>query len=121
MKIKTVNLNQKFNAFNDYWNPKIVGELNNQHVKVAKLKGEFVMHQHKNEDELFLVMEGKLKMQLDNEILEINAGEFVIIPKGTNHKPIANEEVKILLFEPKSTLNTGDIQNELTKRNLEEI
>jgi len=121
MKIQTVNLKHKFDSFDEFWNPKIVGQLNGQLVKVAKLKDEFVMHQHENEDELFLVIEGKLMIELDQETLEINAGEFVIIPKGTNHKPIGIGEVKVLLFEPKSTLNTGNIENELTIRELDKI
>lgn len=121
MEIKTVNLKDKFDSFTDHWSPKIVGELNGQHVKMAKLKGEFVMHQHENEDEMFLVMEGKLLMEMDNETLEINAGEFVVIPKKTNHKPFAIGEVKVLLFEPKATLNTGNTENEFTVRNLDEI
>lgn len=119
MKIETINLNQKFDAFHEYWNPKIIGELNGQLVKVAKLKGEFVMHQHEHEDELFLVLSGKLRIELPDKTLEINEGEFVIIPKGKPHKPIAPEEVKVLLFEPKSTLNTGNLENELTVKNLD--
>jgi len=121
MNIKAVNLKHKFDSFNEFWNPKIVGELNGQLVKVAKLKDAFVMHQHENEDELFLVIEGKLLMELENETLEINEGEFVIIPKGIKHKPIAVGEVKVLLFEPESTLNTGNIRNELTVKKLDKI
>lgn len=122
MSIKSVNLKNKFDSFSDYWNPKIVGELNNQFIKLVKLKDEFVFHKHENEDELFLVMEGKLLILLDeNEIVEINAGEFVIIPKGTNHKPKAIGEVKVLLFEPKTTLNTGNKENEFTVKNLKKI
>lgn len=121
MKIKKVNLKSKFDSFNEYWNPKIVGALNGQHVKLVKIKDEFVMHQHENEDELFMVIEGKLLMELDEETLEINSGEFVIIPKQTNHKPIAVGEVKLLLFEPESTLNTGNIENEFTVKKLDEI
>jgi mannose-6-phosphate isomerase-like protein (cupin superfamily) len=121
MRIKPINLAEKFNSFHDYWNPKVVGKLNNQLVKVAKLKGAFVMHKHDNEDELFLVTEGTLKMELDREVLIINTGEFVVIPRGTNHKPIAEDEVKVLLFEPESTLNTGNVENELTVKKLTEI
>lgn len=121
MKIKKVNLQSKFETFQEYWNPKIVGKLNGQHVKIAKLKDEFVMHKHENEDEMFLVIEGKLLMELEHETLEINAGEFVIIPKQTLHKPIAVGEVKVLLFEPESTLNTGNLENELTVKKLDEI
>ena len=111
MEIKTVNLNEKFNSFTDFWNPKIVGELNGQLVKLAKFKDEFVLHQHENEDEMFFVIDGKLMIELDDKTLEINPGEFAIIPKGTNHKPIAIGEVKVLIFEPKTTLNTGNTEN----------
>jgi|SRR5690606_25166698 len=121
MEIKTVNLKEKFDSFTEYWNPKIVGELNGQLVKVAKFKDEFVMHKHDNEDEMFLVTEGKLLMELDNKTLEINAGEFVVIPKGTNHKPVAVGEVKVLLFEPNTTLNTGNTENDFTVKNLDRI
>ncbi|WP_157483435.1 cupin domain-containing protein [Flavobacterium rakeshii] len=121
MEIKTVNLKEKFDSFTEYWNPKIVGELNGQLVKVAKFKDEFVMHKHDNEDEMFLVMEGKLLMELDDKTLEINAGEFVVIPKGTNHKPVAVGEVKVMLFEPNTTLNTGNTENDFTVKNLDRI
>lgn len=121
MKIETINLKNKFDSFTDYWSPKIVGELNGQLVKVAKFKDEFIMHQHENEDEMFLVIEGKLLMELDNKTLKINSGEFVVIPKKTNHRPIAIGEVKVLLFEPNTTLNTGKIENELTVKKLDEI
>jgi|SRR5690606_5245157 len=121
MEIKIVNLKNKFDSFNEYWNPKIVGKLNGQLVKLVKLKDEFVMHQHENEDEMFLVIEGTLKMVLDNKTLVIEAGEFVIIPKGTNHKPVAVGEVKVMLFEPESTLNTGNTENEFTMKDLDII
>jgi len=121
MEIKTVNLNEKFNSFTDFWNPKIVGELNGQLVKLAKFKDEFVLHQHENEDEMFFVIDGKLMIELDDKTLEINPGEFAIIPKGTNHKPIAIGEVKVLIFEPKTTLNTGNTENNFTVKKLDEI
>ena len=121
MAIKTVNLKNKFDSFTAYWSPKIVGELNGQFVKIAKFKGEFILHKHEEEDEMFLVIEGKLLMEMDKETLEIEAGEFVIIPKGTNHKPIAIGEVKILLFEPKTTLNTGNKTNKFTQKIIDEI
>ena len=114
-----VNLAEKFNAFEDYWNPRIAGALNGQFVKLARLKGDFVWHQHEKEDELFLVIEGTLYIELADQTLELNAGEFAIIPKGTLHRPKAPEEVKVLLFEPQSTLNTGNLENELTKKNLD--
>ena len=121
MEPKKVSLAEKFDSFSDYWNPRIVGELNGQHVKLAKLKGEFVAHQHEKEDELFLVIEGTLLIELEDSILEVNPGEFAIIPKGTVHKPKALEEVKVLLFEPKTTLNTGNLKNEFTRKNLDSI
>lgn len=114
MSVKKVSLTSKLQTFSEHWTPKIVGELNNQHVKIAKLKGEFVMHRHDEEDELFYVIEGQLFIELKDETLELNAGEFVIIPKGVEHKPYAPEEVHVMLFEPASTLNTGDAKSELT-------
>lgn len=119
--IKKVNLAEKINLITDYWNPRIVGELNGQQVKLAKFKDEFILHQHEEEDEMFLVVKGKLKMELDTETIEINEGEFIIIPRKTNHKPMAIGEAHVLLFEPKSTLNTGDKVNKFTKSNLENI
>ena len=121
MIIKKVNLNEKLETFNDYWTPKIVGELNKQLVKIAKLKGEFVMHKHENEDELFYVIDGTLFIELADETLTLTSGEFVIIPKGIEHKPYAPEEVKVMLFEPNTTLNTGNTINDLTVKNIEKI
>jgi len=111
---KVINLTDKFNLFQEPWHPKIVGELNDSYVKLAKLKGEFVWHHHDNEDELFLVIKGTLVIKLRDQELTIHKGEFVIIPKGVEHLPVAEEEVRVLLLEPKSTLNTGDVQNEKT-------
>ena len=121
MEINKVNLNAKLNTFNEYWTPKIVGELNHQLVKIAKFKGEFIMHQHEQEDELFYVIDGKLFIELEDKTLELNTGEFVIIPKGVAHKPYAPDEVSVMLFEPASTVNTGNTKNELTKTNLDKI
>lgn len=121
MEIKKVNLENIFTKFNDYWNPRIIGELNGQQVKAAKLKGEFVFHHHDDEDEMFMVITGNLKMALENETLIIKPGEFIIIPKGVSHKPIADEEVELLLFEPASTLNTGNVSNEFTKKKLDKL
>lgn len=121
MEIRKVNLHSKLKTFNEYWTPKIVGELNNQFVKLAKFKGEFVAHKHEQEDELFYVIDGKLFIELSDKTLELDSGEFVIIPKGIVHKPYAPEEVSVLLFEPVSTLNTGDKQNELTISDLDKI
>ena len=121
MSIQKVNLKEKFDSFQEYWTPKIAGELNEQHIKLAKFKGEFVMHQHIKEDEMFLVIEGHLVIELENETIELNPGELVIIPKGTMHKPIAKEEVQVLLIEPKTTLNTGDQDSDFTLRELEKF
>lgn len=121
MKIEKVNLAAKLGSFNEYWSPKIVGELNSQLVKVAKFKGEFVMHQHDKEDELFYVIAGELYIELKNKTLHLNAGEFVVIPKGVPHKPYAPEEVHVMLFEPASTLNTGNMNNDLTVSDLDTI
>lgn len=121
MDISKVNLKSKLNKFNEYWTPKIVGELNNQFVKIAKFKGDFVMHKHEQEDELFFVIDGKLFIELTDKTLELNPGEFVIIPKGIEHKPYAPDEVSVMLFEPASTLNTGNTENDLTVSELDKI
>ena len=112
--IHPTDVTQKFAMFTEYWHPKIVGELNDSYVKLAKLKGEFVWHRHENEDELFLVFRGRLVIRLRERELTIGEGEFAVIPKGVEHLPIAEEEVHVLLIEPKSTLNTGNIRNERT-------
>jgi mannose-6-phosphate isomerase-like protein (cupin superfamily) len=112
--MQIVNISQKFSLFNEYWKPRIVGELNDSHVKLAKLKGEFIWHQHENEDEMFLVVKGKLLIKLRDRDLWLGEGELVVIPKGMEHCPVAEEEVHVMLLEPKSTLNTGDQQNERT-------
>lgn len=111
--MKKVNLAEKFNLFNDHWSPRIVGELNGQYVKLAKFKGEFMWHSHVNEDELFFVVKGMLKIELRNGLITINEGEFYIVPKGVEHKPIADEEAYIMLLEPKSTEQTGGIESNL--------
>ena len=116
-----VNLAQKFNLFQDYWSPKIVGELNDSYVKLVKLKGEFVWHHHDTEDELFLVIKGRLLIKLRDRDILLEEGEFVIIPRGVDHLPIAEEEAHVLLLEPKTTLNTGNTQNERTVSDLDRI
>jgi mannose-6-phosphate isomerase-like protein (cupin superfamily) len=116
-----VNLEQKFQLFTEHWSPKIVGELNGQHVKLAKLKGEFVWHKHDHEDELFFVVKGNFKMEYRDRTVTVNENEFLIVPKGVEHKPVADEEVWVMLFEPATTLNTGDTENELTKHILDRI
>ncbi|HGU7323720.1 TPA: cupin domain-containing protein [Legionella pneumophila] len=108
-----VNLFDKFNLFNAYWSPRIVGELNGQYVKLAKFHGEFIWHNHPHEDELFLVIKGTLMIELQNEIVTLNEGEFYIVPKGVEHKPVAPDEVHVLLLEPKSTEQTGGIDSDL--------
>jgi mannose-6-phosphate isomerase-like protein (cupin superfamily) len=121
MPHQKVNLAGKLQQFSEHWNPKIVGELNGQHVKLAKLKGEFVWHHHEDEDELFLVIQGTLIMRLKDGDVELNPGEFIILPRGTEHQPYAPEEVHVLLFEPASTLNTGNVRNEKTVDALEKL
>ena len=116
--VEKVNLTEKLNLFQDYWSPKIVGELNDSHVKVVKLKGEFTWPHHEHEDELFLVIKGRLLIRLRDRDVWLQEGEFVIIPKGIEHLPVAEEEVHVLLIEPKSTLNTGNVQNERTVTDL---
>jgi mannose-6-phosphate isomerase-like protein (cupin superfamily) len=117
----TVNLREKFAKFNDYWNPRVLGELNDCHVKAVKLKGEFMWHHHDNEDELFLVVKGTLRMKFRDREAVVNEGEFIIVPRGVEHLPVADEEVHILLLEPKTTLNTGNVVNERTVSQLERI
>lgn len=116
-----VNINQKLSLFDEYWSPKIVGELNGQYVKLAKFKGEFIWHKHDNEDEMFYVIKGKFIIELRDQIIELNEGEFFIVSKGIEHRPLAEKEVSVLLFEPKTTLNTGNQKNELTRENLQKI
>ncbi|MCH7765726.1 MAG: cupin domain-containing protein [Acidobacteria bacterium] len=116
-----VNLAEKFSLFADHWSPKIVGELNDSYVKVVKLKGEFVWHHHEKEDEMFLVVKGKLLIRLRDRDLWLQEGEFVIIPKGVEHLPVAEEEAHVLLLEPKTTLNTGNVRSERTLANLQRI
>lgn len=116
--MKKVNLAEKFAQFDTYWDPKIVGELNGQHVKLVKLLGEFLWHHHDNEDEMFLVVKGKLLLKFKDEDVELNEGEFYIIPRGVEHMPVAEEEVHVLLFEPISTLNTG---NEISEKTVSDL
>ena len=118
---ETVNLAEKFSLFSDHWNPRIVGELNGQQVKLAKLKGEFVWHQHEHEDELFMVVQGVLKIEFRDRTIVLNENEFLIVPRGVEHKPVAENEVSILLFEPAGTLNTGAEKNDFTKPTLDWI
>lgn len=119
--MEVVNLKEKFSLFSDHWSPKIVGELNDSYIKTVKLKGEFVWHHHENEDELFLVMKGVMRMKFRDHEAIIREGEFIIVPRGVEHLPIADDEVHLLLMEPKSTLNTGNVHNERTVAQLEHI
>ena len=121
MKQDKVNLSAKFGQISDYANPRIAGELNDSYVKLVKLKGEFVWHHHENEDELFLIVKGQLIMKLRDRDVVLNEGEFFIVPKGVEHQPVAPEEFQIVLLEPKSTLNTGNVRNEITRDQLQWI
>ena len=119
--VRKVNLAEALGRFSEHWSPKIVGQVNDTHVKLAKLHGEFFWHRHDDEDELFLVLKGNLLIKLRDGDLEIGEGEFVIIPRGVEHLPVAREEVHVLLVEPKSTLNTGNVRNERTIDQPEEL
>lgn len=119
--MEVINLKNKFNLFNDHWSPKVIGELNNQAVKIAKVKGEFIWHDHKDEDELFYIIKGQLKIEFRDSVKILNEGDMLIIPKGVEHKPIAEEEVWLMLFEPITTKHTGTIKHELTKESYEKI
>ena len=119
--MQKINLLQKFGLFQEQWTPKIIGELNGQHIKLTKLEGEFVWHKHDNEDEAFFVVKGSFTMELRNGNVELNEGEMIIIPKGVEHKPVAKEEAWIMLFEPAGTLNTGDILDKKTISELDKI
>lgn len=116
-----VNISEKLALFAEHWSPKIVGELNGQHVKLVKFKGEFVWHKHDAEDEMFLVIKGSFRMEYRDKTIVLNEGEFLIVPSGTEHRPVADEEVSVLLFEPVTTLNTGDADSDLTKHHLDWI
>jgi mannose-6-phosphate isomerase-like protein (cupin superfamily) len=116
-----VNLAEKLSLFSEYWSPKIVGELNGQHVKLVKLQGEFVWHHHDEEDELFLVVDGRFRMEFRDREVWLEEGEFIVVPRGVEHRPVAEEEVSVLLFEPASTLNTGNVRDEMTVAELDRI
>jgi mannose-6-phosphate isomerase-like protein (cupin superfamily) len=123
--MEVVNVAQKLSQFSEHWSPKIAGEVNDSYVKLVKFKGEFVWHHHEQEDELFLVIRGRLRMKLREHGVEreetILAGEFIIVPRGVEHMPVADEEVAVMLLEPKTTLNTGNVRNERTREVLEKI
>lgn len=119
--MEPINIAEKFNLFNDHWSPKIVAELNGQQIKLAKVKGEFVWHNHQDEDELFFVVKGQLKIMFEDKTATINEGEMLVVPKGVEHKPVAEEEVLLMLFEPKATKHTGEVESELTVRKYDYI
>jgi len=119
--MKKVNLAEKFASFADLWSPKVVGELNGQQVKLARLHGEFVWHHHDDEDELFLVVSGQLRIDFEDGPVTLDAGEFLVVPRGVEHRPVADEPCEVLLFEPASTLNTGNVRDERTRDDLDRI
>jgi mannose-6-phosphate isomerase-like protein (cupin superfamily) len=121
MKPQKINLVDAFAAFTEQWSPRIVGELNGQHVKVVKLQGEFVWHHHENEDEMFYVVKGRLTIRFRDGDMHLEPGEMIIVPKGVEHQPAADEETWVMLFEPASTLNTGNVRNERTVETLKRI
>lgn len=121
-QLDKINLAEKFNSFSDHWNPRIIGELNGQHVKIAKFIGPFEWHHHEEEDEFFLVIKGSFEMQLRDKTVVLHPGECMIVPRGVEHRPVANEEAEVLMFEPASTVNTGNLQDsERTRNNLERL
>ena len=119
--MKVINLRDKFGAFNDLWNPKVVAELNDNYVKLAKVRGEFVWHRHDDEDELFLVVHGRLTIHLRDRSLELGEGDLCVVPRGVEHLPVAQEEAHILLLEPKTTRNTGQVQDVRTRDRLDRV
>lgn len=120
-EIRVVNIAERFRQFEEHWRPKIAGEVNESYVKLVKFDGEFVWHHHDAEDEMFLVVHGRMRMRLREKDLMVGPGEFVIIPRGVEHMPVAEGETHVVLFEPKSTLNTGNVSNERTVPKLERI
>ena len=119
--MQKVNLSQKFDQIKEYWSPRIVGELNGQVVKIARIEGEFVWHKHDEQDEFFLVVKGKIVIRLRDRDVDLKEGEFFVVPRGEEHKPFAEEEAHILMFEPAGTLNTGDVRDERTIEEVERI
>ena len=119
--MEKIHIPAKLDLFQDHWNPRVLAELNGQHVKLAKLKGEFIWHRHDHEDELFYVLKGHLTMEFRDQTIELFEQDMLIVPRGVEHRPVAREEVSVLLFEPVSTLNTGDQTNEMTRSNFQNI
>src|SRR3954467_6359258 len=120
-KAAKVNLREKLDLIKDQWSPKVVGQLNGQHVKLVKFQGEFVWHKHDREDELFLAVKGRFRMEFRDRKVWLEEGEFLIVPRGVDHRPVAEDEVHVLLFEPAGTLNTGDVRDERTRTTLDRI
>jgi mannose-6-phosphate isomerase-like protein (cupin superfamily) len=116
-----VNLSEKLALFSDHWNPRVLGELNGQHVKVVKFQGEFVWHDHADEDELFLVLRGSFRMDFRDKSVTLSEGDFIIVPRGVEHRPVAEHEVEVMLFEPAQTRHTGDVESDLTVHQYERI
>jgi len=121
MPIEKVNIAEKLGLFDEHWSPRIAGEVNDSYVKLVKFSGEFVWHKHDEEDEMFLVVRGRMRMRLRDGDVEVGEGEFIIIPRGVEHMPVADGEAHVLLFEPKTTLNTGDVRNERTRPELQRV
>ena len=121
MKPEKINLTEKFSHFTEHWSPKIAGEVNDSYVKLVKFRGEFVWHHHEAEDEMFLVVKGRLCIRFRDGDVWMNPGEFCIVPRGVEHMPVAEEEVHVMLFEPRSTLNTGNVRNQRTLEQLERV
>jgi mannose-6-phosphate isomerase-like protein (cupin superfamily) len=121
MSLKRVDITETFARFREAWSPKIVGELNGQMVKLVRFQGEFVWHKHEHEDEMFLVVEGSFRMELRDGSIDLQPGQFLIVPRGVEHRPVAEREAKVMLFEPATTLNTGDVRNERTLERLERL
>jgi len=119
--VDKVNVAEKFKQIREYWKPHVVAELNGQHVKLDKLKGEFIWHHHDNEDEMFLVTKGRFRMEFRDRHVWLEEGEFIVVPRGAEHRPVAEEEAHILLFEPASTLNTGNVRDKRTLEKLQRI
>jgi len=123
--MQKINLAEKLSLIKDHWNPRIIGELNGQHLKLVKFQGPFTWHHHENEDEMFFVVKGRFRMDYRDDGHEreewVEAGEFIVVPRGVEHRPFAEEEAEVLLFEPASTLNTGNVENEFTRKNLQQM
>jgi mannose-6-phosphate isomerase-like protein (cupin superfamily) len=119
--MEKVNIGEKLALFSDHWNPRVVGELNGQHVKLVKFQGEFVWHDHADEDEMFLVVRGSFRMEFRDRSVTLNTGEFLIVPRGVEHRPVAEQEVEVMLFEPAQIKHTGDVESELTVHEFERI